>query len=344
MRSPLSGSIATCLFFVPLVAVPLLAVLGMPQLSSSSPNSGAADDLKFAADDPALGLGNSDLVAPVRVSEARTDSATQHREPRTASRDSDPFAEFSRDSDAARGDGASAAKRGSSQPRSGRWNEGNGLPQKAVLSIDRASTDRASTDRASIDRASIDRSSDGHESAGPSDRPAASRLLDERTVERAANEASVKTSGGRRALPEAEAVVALASESSAASASADPAADPRASAEPQSASVNGSSWKRAVARLNALGIRDYQLQPGERDGEFNFSCRFAARGNPRVIHRFEAESADPLDAVNQVLRQLDDWRARHADGRAAARDSATDAAMTLRGADASEIQLTNRAF
>jgi hypothetical protein len=339
MRSPLSGSIATCLFFVPLVAVPLLAVLGMPQLSSNSPTSGAADDLKFAADDPALGLGNSDLVAPVRVSDARTDSATQHREPRTASRDSDPFAEFSRDSDAARGDGASAAKRGSSQPRSGRWNEGNGLPQKAVLSIDRASTDRASTDRASIDR-----SSDGHESAGPSDRPAASRLLDERTAERAANEASLKTSGGRRALPEAEAVVALASESSAASASADPAADPRASADPQSAGVNGSAWKRAVARLNALGIRDYQLQPGERDGEFNFSCRFAARGNPRVIHRFEAESADPLDAVNQVLRQLDDWRARHADGRAAARDSATDGTMTSRAAGSSQVEMTNRAF
>jgi hypothetical protein len=313
MRSPLSGSIATCLFFVPLVAVPLLAVLGMPQLSSSSPNSGAADDLKFAADDPALGLGNSDLVAPVRVSNSRTDSAPQNREPRSASRDSDPFAEFSRDSDAARRDGSSAGKSGSSQQRAGRWNEGNGLPQKAVLSIDRAG---------------IDRASDGHASA----------------AERGGNDASIKTPGGRRALPEAEAVVALASESSAASASADPVADPRASAEPQSASVNGSSWKRAVARLNALGIRDYQLQPGERDGEFNFSCRFAARGNPRVIHRFEAESADPLDAVNQVLRQLDDWRARHADGRAAARDSATDAAMTLRGADASRVEMTNRAF
>ena len=99
-----------------------------------------------------------------------------------------------------------------------------------------------------------------------------------------------------------------------------------------------------MGRLNALGIRDYQLQPGEREGEFNFSCRFAARGNPQVIHRFEAEAPDPLDAVNQVLRQLDDWRARHADRRQASRDSASDANAPSRVADSSEVEITNRAF
>jgi hypothetical protein len=45
MRSPLSGSLATCLIFVPLVAVPLLAVLGMPQSSVTA--NGPVDDLKF---------------------------------------------------------------------------------------------------------------------------------------------------------------------------------------------------------------------------------------------------------------------------------------------------------
>ncbi len=67
MRSPLSGSIATCLIFVPLVAVPLLAVVGMPQLSANSP-TGASDDLKFAAEDPAA--ANSELSNPVRISDS----------------------------------------------------------------------------------------------------------------------------------------------------------------------------------------------------------------------------------------------------------------------------------
>ncbi len=61
MRSPLGGSIATCLIFVPLVAVPLLAVLGMPQLATSKA-AATGDDLKFAADEANPGGGNADLL------------------------------------------------------------------------------------------------------------------------------------------------------------------------------------------------------------------------------------------------------------------------------------------
>jgi hypothetical protein len=76
------------------------------------------------------------------------------------------------------------------------------------------------------------------------------------------------------------------------------------------------SWKDAVARLNALGIRDYQLLPGDREGEFLFSCRIVSRSNPRVTHLFEAEANEPLAAVQKVLRQIDDWRDRHRSGSA----------------------------
>lgn len=321
MRSPLSGSIATCLIFVPLVAVPLLAVVGMPQLSANSP-TGAIDDLKFAAEDPAA--GNSELSNPVRVSDSKADSAASKRPPRSVAKNSDPFADFSRDSGSSSRPAESADTSGSPHKRPQRWSEGNGLPQKALLSIDRPSDD--------------------HASASPPDRPAPSAPSDEQTAERPGREASLKTPGGRRALPEAQAVVAMASEPMTASASADVAAEGRGSAQAPSGSVNATSWKRAISRLNALGIQDYQLQPGERDGEFNFSCRFAARSNPHVIHRFEAEAADPLDAVNQVLRQLDDWRTRHSDRRQAARDPAADEKTPTRGADSSEVEMTNRAF
>ncbi|HET6324375.1 MAG TPA: hypothetical protein VFG04_06715 [Planctomycetaceae bacterium] len=320
MRSPLSGSIATCLIFVPLVAVPLLAVLGMPQLSSNAPGA-VADDVKLAADDPTLASGNSDLVAPVRVADSKTEPDAVKREPRSVAK-VDPFAEFSRDSDDSRS--ATSVNGKSSQKRSNRWSEGNGLPQKALLSVDRPRDD--------------------HAASGPFDRPTSGGSSDEQAAARSEGETPAKTTGGRRALPEAAAVVALGSESATGTQTADASAEGRSSAAPPSASLNGSAWKRAVSRLNALGIRDYQLQPGERDGEFNFSCRFAARGNPRVIHRFEAEAADPLEAVNQVLRQLDDWRARHADRGQAARESASDAKLTSRAAESSEVEMTNRAF
>ena len=64
MRSSMSGSIATCLIFVPLVAVPLLAVLGMPQISPNTSN-GPVDDLKFVQDKAAQTAGNAELAGPV---------------------------------------------------------------------------------------------------------------------------------------------------------------------------------------------------------------------------------------------------------------------------------------
>ncbi len=321
MRSPLSGSIATCLIFVPLVAVPLLAVLGMPQLSSNAPGA-VADDVKLAADDPTVASGNSDLVAPVRVADSKTEPDAVKREPRSVAK-VDPFAEFSRDSDDSRS--ATSVNGKSSQKRSESLEvKATGCRKERLLSVDRPRDD--------------------HAASGPFYRPTTGGSLDEQTAARSEGETPAKTTGGRRALPEAAVVVALGSESATGTQTADASAEPRSSAAPPSASLNGSAWKRAVSRLNALGIRDYQLQPGEREGEFNFSCRFAARGNPRVIHRFEAEAADPLEAVNQVLRQLDDWRARHADRGQAARESASEAKVTSRVAESSEVEMTNRAF
>jgi hypothetical protein len=334
MRSPLSGSIATCLIFVPLVAVPLLAVLGMPQLSSSA-TSTPGDDLKFVKDEPAQAAGNAELVDPVRISDSRSESPAPNREAptreahvresRSGARNSDPFAEFTRDSDGSQRHAATASSSGSSPKRPQRWlNEGNGLPQKALFSSEGTNEDRAA--------------------ATPSDRPAPSGSLEDHPSEQPSGEAPDKLPVARRALPEAQAVVTNDSESAAVTPPADAPSEAGAPAESRASSNHAFAWKKAVGRLNALGIRDYQLQPGERAGEFNFSCRFAARSNPRVIHRFEAESADPLDAVNQVLRQLDDWRARHSERGQAARGAATEGNLTSRVAGSSEVEITNRAF
>jgi hypothetical protein len=329
MRSPLSGSIATLAFFVPLVAVPLLAVLGMPQVSSHAAASG--DDLKFAAADPATGSGNADLLEPVRVSDPHDDAAVPNHDVRSATRDNDPFADFNREGGGARSQPNSPGAGEPKQPQ--RWHsEGNGLPQRALFSNERASESRTSDDRASD-----------------------SRTGDDRLSQQPTSEPSAKTPGARRALPEAEAVVAIDTESAAGSAKsgrksetvdsgASASAENRASGAGPAASNYAVALKRAVGRLNDLGIRDFQLQPGVREGEFNFSCRFASRRNPSVIHRFEAEAADPLDAVNQVLRQLDDWRVRQANRTQASRDAAGAGQPTSSVAESSEVEITNRAF
>ncbi|HXY32953.1 MAG TPA: hypothetical protein VEI07_01935 [Planctomycetaceae bacterium] len=319
MRSPLSGSIATCLIFVPLVAVPALAVLGMPQLSTSAATV-AGDDFKLAENERVQTSPDDDLGAPVQVSGGRTDAGANRDESSTAR---DPFAEFTRDDDGARRHSTSVGPSASAR-RPQRWtNEGNGIPQKALFSSERLSEERATNSP----------------QAQPADRGSLQNSPDQ-----SANDASSKTPVARRALPEAEAVVTLPSESAAAPPRDSAPETRRAVSDASPASRQALAWKQAVGRLNALGIRDYQLQPGEREGEFNFSCRFAARNNPRVIHRFEAEAADPLEAVNEVLRQLDDWRIRHAARNQAARDSVTEGNSTSRVAESSEVEMTNRAF
>jgi len=67
------------------------------------------------------------------------------------------------------------------------------------------------------------------------------------------------------------------------------------------------TWSAAVQKLNDLGIRDYRLAPGVRPQEFLFSCTYPQPHNPRISRRFEAESPDPLKAVIQVLQQVDEW-------------------------------------
>lgn len=67
------------------------------------------------------------------------------------------------------------------------------------------------------------------------------------------------------------------------------------------------TWSAAVEKLNELGIRDYRLEPGVRPNDFLFSCSYSPPQNPRISRRFEAEAIDPLIAVIHVLQQVDEW-------------------------------------
>lgn len=67
------------------------------------------------------------------------------------------------------------------------------------------------------------------------------------------------------------------------------------------------TWSAAVQKLNELGIRDYRLEPGVSPNAFSFSCHYSLPHNPRISRRFEAEALDPLKAVIKVLQQVDEW-------------------------------------
>ena len=75
-------------------------------------------------------------------------------------------------------------------------------------------------------------------------------------------------------------------------------------------STEGLTWRDAVRRLNELGIQEFRLEPGSRPGEFYFACEFTPHRDARVTRRFEAEAAEPLLAVQAVLRQINDWLTR----------------------------------
>lgn len=75
------------------------------------------------------------------------------------------------------------------------------------------------------------------------------------------------------------------------------------------------TWRRAVQRLNQMGIREYRLEPGLSPDRFLFVCFYTPRENPRITHRFEAEASEPLRAVAKVLAQIESWRLRNASRR-----------------------------
>lgn len=66
-------------------------------------------------------------------------------------------------------------------------------------------------------------------------------------------------------------------------------------------------WQQAQQRLTQLGIENLRVTGGARPGMFLVLCSYAPPESPRVTHRFEAEAEDPLIATNKVLGQIEHW-------------------------------------
>lgn len=74
-----------------------------------------------------------------------------------------------------------------------------------------------------------------------------------------------------------------------------------------------SGWQSATRRLKELGVRKYHIESRIDEQKFIFTCGFPSPDNPRVVRRFEAEGDTPLEAVEMALQQIDDWRSRGAE-------------------------------
>lgn len=306
MRSQSHGHVTTVLLFIPLIAVPLLAVFGVPRFPTLNPSPSsdveASDaDVRFASS----GVGESarhsadDLFAPVEKP-ARKDDAGRagsvELSPGSPHGAGHSTADWTPPPEAVEGWKVDAvAGRNAARTNPPRDSEGVTGPGVAVdLAGNGKSGGRESTVLAMAN-------SDGRKLAD------SSAAMDDRGGERTLSPAELAVAAVDRIRGGApEESVAETSASSDAAIAVDPGSD----SIPAAADQPPATWAEAVSRLKALGIDDYRLEPGRNLSECHFSCVHRSREDAEVSHRYEAEAAEPLAAVCDVLAQIENQRNR----------------------------------
>jgi hypothetical protein len=300
---------ATLFMLVPLIAVPVMAISGIPQFAPVVASTVPGDDL---AEQPITmaGVGESarptppDVFAPHHASnrsDETTDAPNSWGMP--PSRDMPPT-----------------------------FSESPELQPEDDAPFDSRSTDR---EPPAVDPPATSTALDERTSSGP-----APSWYNERTAAPTKDEKPVAESGfaGSRNLeesslsrdssaatepprtPASPAAATTARDSSGFLVLNDPA-HPSAKSPPARAETRGrnggapasqekATWQGAVKRLNELGIHQFHLEPGQAANSFQFRCSLTRPDSPQVTRRFEAEAGDPLEAVQQVLDQVEDWMGR----------------------------------
>jgi hypothetical protein len=74
-------------------------------------------------------------------------------------------------------------------------------------------------------------------------------------------------------------------------------------------------FKYVQDRLRQLGATYFVLETcGDEKRDFRFYCRMSVGGNPRVTQPFWCFDSDPLKAMTQVLKQVEDWQSGGGEG------------------------------
>ncbi|MBI3865118.1 MAG: hypothetical protein HY290_24860 [Planctomycetia bacterium] len=275
-----SGPLGLLLMIAPLAAIPVFAIVGVPQFASLSASQ--------AEDDDAIEWSNSSAQGPAA-----------HPETAPAVRNSDDlFAPVTKQTPAA------DPRPNPGQPaNAGRW-----LPPADALDQWEVPPDAPQTKKPSksLESPVEDEDDEGLVSAEGFDtellkldreaRPAAGKRSREAP---AANDAKQRTPAARLRRDD----------------SPDGPTDSETGGQFPDEQAG---WQTAARRLKELGIRKYRLESQIEEQTFLFACTFASPQNPRVVRRFEAEADTPLEAVQKVLKQIDESR------RGAARGAAED--------------------
>ena len=298
MSSANQGLWSTLAMFIPLLAVPFLAAIGIPQFTPTAASSEDEPPELGQLERVEIGVGESlhhgadDLFAPFSESKSRSDGTSGQSTPaRTAPSWDDPFQQW----------GSADAREprpavGLDEPQNDTLGDAPGWPDQ-TRSL--ANTGRQLRDRESAGPASIS-GAPAHEWLSLDDEAATPFGGKER--QRRPEPADAPS---RSELPRGR---AFAGESPGDSPFATGGED-RTEREPTTRE-KPLTWQEARRRLGELGIRDFQLNPGQGEGQFHFACTLTPAESPRIVHRFEAEASEPLAAVEEVIRQIEGWRGR----------------------------------
>jgi hypothetical protein len=273
MRPASNGLATTLLLLVPLVAVPFAAAIGLPQLSAT----------------PAVSAGQPEVqpIHPAATTEGpanETDVAEQKSTP-PASAD-DLFAPL----------GATA-----DTPRETSYEE--------PVSADARTSDRRARVRSRLAALAAETSSKPTAASGAA-RPTAEPLADAAPVVRGdAFESDAVRVSDVSPGPDPRPLAGLGarSEDRQGENKAEPSSRQASTARGERRTDGQLTWERAIQRMKELGIEDFALSPGEAERGFHFHCQLSDADDPDVVHRFEAEAADPLTAVASAIEQVEGW-------------------------------------
>ena len=263
MRSRSGNPLPALLLTLPMIAIPLMAVFGVPQFVPVIASSVSEDAPDHDRHQTRRSVGVGESIAPI--------ASVMANSPRSLERSSDD-----RLNDLFRPAGHT---RSESRPM-----RGDLLEQTAPFGT-RSSLTSTSDEVAMSDSRKDLSDLFGSDAATPD-------FVDLRSTNQTASRAGAATSD-RVASNHRPHVI--------------PAGFP---SRPATAAPDGLTWRRAVQRLNELGIDQFRLEPGRDNGDFYFACEFSPDQDSRITRRFEAEAAEPLQAVELVLRQINEWTLR----------------------------------
>jgi hypothetical protein len=280
MRSGFHSAFATLLLLIPVLAIPALAIFGIPQFApvvASPLDEGPSRDREN-------GVGQSARSADGFLAELDEPTPDDFGdEPRRPGKigDSVPINKSARS--APIWSSPAAEQMDFDSPRSDSWNNPPRTEERRVASLDGFGTSLSIDDRAGFDR----RFAVDPKDSRPSQPQPVPRELRGDLVQAVVTDASAPRSFQRDSASNASASIRQVS-------------DVR---EPL-------TWQVAIRRLNELEIRNFRLERGHRDGQFAFICSYTPSDSPRVSYRFEAEADEPMKAVEKVLQQIDEWQHR----------------------------------